>query len=184
MNKAMISMICRGFALAFLPTALILGGCASDSSGVAAYKRGEYPTALKQCRADQTPEGDFALGLMYYKGAGVKRDPKEAVAYFRRSAVQGHAGAQYNMGLMRLSGKGVKKNLCKAAHWFHLSAEQENARAQYNLGLMYARGDGVAKDRHKAVRWLARSAKQGNGQAYAKLKVLLADGSWKKAAVN
>ena len=184
MNKTMISMICRGFASAFLPAVLILGGCASDSSGVAAYKKGEYSTALKELRVDRSSEGDFALGLMYYKGAGVKRDPKEAVAYFRRSAVQGHAGAQYNMGLMRLCGKGVKKDLRKAAHWFYLSAEQDNARAQYNLGLMYARGDGVAKDRRKAVRWLARSAQQGNGQAIKKLKVLLADGSWKKAAVN
>jgi len=184
MNKTIVSMICRAFTFAYLPTALILGGCASDSSGVAAYKKGEYSTALTELRVNRSPEGDFALGLMYYKGAGVKRDSKEAVACFRRSAVQGHAGAQYNMGLMRLYGKGVKKDLCKAAQWFYLSAEQENTRAQYNLGLMYARGDGVAKDRRKAVRWLARSAKQGNGQALAKLKVLLADGSWKKAAVN
>ncbi|MDD2335781.1 MAG: tetratricopeptide repeat protein [Geobacteraceae bacterium] len=184
MRKAKMLLIVRCLAGSIFSATLILGGCASHSSGVAAYKRGEYSKALKECRANRTPEGDFALGLMYYKGEGVKRDPKEAATYFRRSAEQGHAGAQYNIGLMRLNGRWVQKDLKKSAYWFHLSAEQENARAQYNLGLMYARGDGVEKDRRKAVGWLARSAHQGNGQALAKLKVLLADGSWKKDAVK
>jgi hypothetical protein len=184
MDNAILSKIFLSFTLAFFPVAALLGGCASDSSGVAAYKKGDYTTALNECRADRTPEGDFALGLMYYKGEGVKCDRFAAVYYFRRSAEQGHAGAQYNLGLMRLHGTGVSKDLRKAARWFYLSAEQKNARAQYNLGLMYARGDGVRRDRSKAVRWLARSAQQGNGQALEKLKVLLADGSWKKTAVN
>lgn len=169
--------------MSFLLLALTIGGCASDSSGVAAYKKGEYSTALKEFRADPSPEGDFALGLMYYKGKGVERNPKEAATYFRRSAEQGHAGAQYNIGLMRLNGRWVKKDLRKAAHWFYLSAKQENARAQYNLGLMYARGDGVVKDRRKAVHWLARSARQGNDEALTKLKVLLADETWKKVEI-
>jgi uncharacterized protein len=176
--------IASGLFFFVIPAALMIVGCASDSSGVAAYKKGEYSTALKKLRAERTPEGNFALGLMYYKGKGVERDPKEAACYFRRSAEQGHAGAQYNLGLMRLDGRWIKKDLSKAAHWFYLSAEQENAYAQYNLGLMYARGDGVAKDRRMAVRWLARSAQQGNEEALAKLKVLLADGSWKKVVVN
>ncbi len=183
MKKIFTSIVCRGLFFV-IPAALMIGGCASDSSGVAAYKKGEYSTALKEFRADPSPEGNFALGLMYYKGEGVKRDPKEAASYFRRSAEQGHAGAQYNIGLMRLNGRWIKKDLRKAAHWFYLSAEQDYARAQYNLGLMYARGDGVVKDRRKAVRWLARSAQQGNEDALAKLKVLLADGSWKKVVVN
>jgi uncharacterized protein len=184
MRIVYIPTLCRGLAMSFLLAPLCLGGCVSDSSGVAAYKRGEYSTALKEFDANQSPEGDFALGLMFYKGKGVKCDYKEAASYFRRSAEQGHAGAQYNMGLMRLNGRGIRKDLRKAANWFYLSAEQDNARAQYNLGLMYARGDGVKKDRRMAARWLAISARQGNGQALEKLKVLLAGGSWKKVTLN
>jgi len=180
MKKPVFSWGCRGLVMSLFPAALILGGCAAESAGVAAYKRGEYSTALKELRDDRTPEGDFALGLMYYKGEGVKRDHKEAASLFREAAEQGHAGAQYNMGLMRLNGRGIGKDLRKAARWFYLSAEQEYARAQYNLGLMYARGDGVERDHRKAVRWLARSARQGNGQALEKLKVLLADGHGKR----
>jgi hypothetical protein len=184
MKKYVLSIGYRGLVLSLFSAVVILGGCVSDSSGLAAYKRGEYSTALMKFRADRTPEGNFALGLMHYKGEGVTRDHEEAATFFMLSAEQGHAGAQYNMGLMHLFGHGVKKDLRKAARWFYLSAEQEYARAQYNLGLMYAKGDGVARDRRMAVRWLARSARQGNEQALAKLKVLLASGSWKKEAVN
>jgi len=184
MKRNGFSVVCRIVVMSLVPAALIFGGCASDSAGVAAYKRGEFTAALKEFRADRTPEGDFALGLMYYKGEGVQRDHKEAAYYFRRSAEQGHAAAQYNMGLLRLSGGGIRKDHREAARWFYLSAEQDYSRAQYNLGLMYARGDGVARDRRKAVRWLAKSARQGNGEALEKLKVLLADGALKKDALN
>jgi len=184
MKRKGFSPVRRVLVMSLVPAALLFGGCAANSSGVAAYKRGEYSTALKEFRADRTPEGDFALGLMYYKGKGVQRDHKEAAYYFRRSAEQGHAAAQYNMGLLHLSGRGIRKDHREAARWFYLSAEQDYPRAQYNLGLMYARGDGVARDRRMAVRWLARSARQGNEQALEKLKVLLAGGAWKKDAVN
>lgn len=177
MEKKSQAVLFPCFGIALFLAVLALGGCAGDGTGVAAYKRGEFSKALKEFRAEGSPEGDFALGLMYYKGEGVRRDPGEAVQHFRRAAEQGHAGAQYNMGLMRLYGHGVGRDPRRAARWFHLSARQGYARAQYNLGLMYARGDGVEKDRRKAVGWLARSARQGNGQALEKLKVLLEDGA-------
>ena len=98
MKKPYYLMAYRALAMSFIPAVLILGGCVSDNSGMAAYKRGEYSTALKEFREDQTPEGDFALGLMFYKGEGVKRDYKEAASFFRQSAEQGHAGRAVQYG--------------------------------------------------------------------------------------
>jgi len=39
------------------------------------------------------------LGLIYSKGQGVPQDYKEAVKWYRLSAEQGVAQAQYNLGV-------------------------------------------------------------------------------------
>ena len=47
-------------------------------------------------------QGDAAaqynLGLMYYKGQGVRQDDAQAVQWFHKAAEQGSAAAQYNLG--------------------------------------------------------------------------------------
>ncbi len=56
---------------------------AGFNEGLAAYKRGDYATALSEWRAS-AQEGHAAaqydLGLMYYLGEGVEADP--TLAYF------------------------------------------------------------------------------------------------------
>lgn len=147
--------------------------CAGSGAGMEAYRRGEFAVAWQQFTAAGSPEADFALGTMSYKGEGRKRDPVAAAQYFLRAAEQGHAGAQYNLGIMRTQGEGVTRDLRLAAHWFRLAADQGYAKAQYNLGLMYVRGDGVAKDRREALRWLVKAAKQGHRRAQEQLEGLL-----------
>ena len=39
-------------------------------------------------------EAQFYLGVIYYKGDGVKRDAVEAVKWFRKAAEQGDTGAR------------------------------------------------------------------------------------------
>ena len=147
----------------------LLVGCTGKSAGLEAYKRGDYPTALREFQAEGGPDGDFAIGLMYYKGEGVKRDMRVAASFFHRAADQGHAGAQNNLGLMHAQGSGVSRDYREAARWYRMAAEQGFDKAQLNLGLLYARGDGVDRNRREALRWLAMSARQGNSQAMKQL---------------
>ena len=70
-------------------------GSAMDASyedGLAAYRRGDYATALRIWRslADQgDANAQYNLGLMYQKGKGVPQDYKEAVKWYMLAAEQG-----------------------------------------------------------------------------------------------
>ncbi len=63
---------------------------------IAAYKRADYPTALRLFRP-MAAKGDaaaqFHLGLMYAKGQGVTQDYAQAVNWYRKAAEQGGAEA-------------------------------------------------------------------------------------------
>jgi uncharacterized protein len=155
--------------------AVLLVGCAERSSGFAAYKRGDYPTALREFQAEGSPDGNFAIGLLYYKGEGVKRDMREAASFFRKAADHGHAGARNNLGLMHAQGSGVPRDYRKAARWYRMAAEQGYDKAQFNLGLLYAHGDGVERNRREALHWLALSARQGNPCAMKQLKLMIVE---------
>ncbi len=76
---------------------------AGFDEGVAAYKRGDYATALEELRplAEQgDAKAQFYLGAMYAKGKGVPQDYAEAVKWYRKAAAQGLAEAQNNLDLM------------------------------------------------------------------------------------
>ena len=67
--------------------------------------------------------------MSYANGEGVKKDLGEAVAWFKKSADQGHAKAQLNMGYCYAHGIGVDKDPKQAMAWFKKSADQGNADA-------------------------------------------------------
>jgi TPR repeat protein len=72
---------------------LFIGGCVSNQ-GVDAYRKGDYTEALREFRNEGDPSGDFAVGVMHYKGEGVSCDSGEAVGWFRRAAEQGSVRAK------------------------------------------------------------------------------------------
>jgi TPR repeat protein len=55
---------------------------------------------------------------MYYEGKGVALDLTEAAKWFRKSAAQGNAHAQFWLGHMYHEGKGVKLDPVEAAKWY------------------------------------------------------------------
>ena len=155
--------------------AALFAGCVG-APGMAAYRQGDYAGALREFRAAEDPTGDFAVGVMAYKGEGVARDPDAAADWFRRAAEQGYAKAQIFLGGMYARGEGVAKDRWEAARWFRMAAEAGNTEAQVYLGVMYARGDGVAKNRDEAVNWLRKAAAQGSFRAQEYLDRLGASG--------
>jgi len=56
-----------------------------------------------------------------------------AFKWFRKSAEQGHAEAQYSLGELYYDGTGVAKDEEKALDWFYASAEQDYTEAQRRL---------------------------------------------------
>ncbi len=86
----------RVTAFAVLLVVLAAPAWAGLNEGVAAYKRGDYETALREMRV-LAAQGDAAaqynLGVMYENGRGVTQADAEAVKWYRKAAAQGHARA-------------------------------------------------------------------------------------------
>jgi len=198
----LIAALCAGFTLGLTAPAWgdedelrppidflkMIQDAESIERGVAAYKRGDYATALREFRtlAEQgVAEAQFKLGGMYEKGqrrfrrlperrrlapasgrvrslGGVPQDYAEAARWYRKAAEQGDARAQKDLGHMYFDGRGVPQDYAEAARWYRKAAEQGDARAQYSLGAMYNMGQGVLRDYAEAARWYRKAAEQGD----------------------
>jgi TPR repeat protein len=64
---------------------------------------------------------------MYAHGQGVPQDYKEAVKWYRLSAEQGNAHAQFNLGQMYYQGQGVTQDYIQAHMWFNLAGASGDA---------------------------------------------------------
>ena len=145
--------------VALLWSAVCFAGDLED--GLAAYKRGDYKTAVATWTIGAN-KGDAKaqnnLGLMYAQGLGVPHDDKEAVSWFRKAAEEGYAEAQDNLGAMYANGRGVSQDYKQAAVWFRKAAEKESARAQIHLASLYEKGLGVPQDYAEARKWYGLAA--------------------------
>jgi TPR repeat protein len=89
-------------------TVAVLFGCGEGSpdpfqTGLNAYTRGDYATALREFRplAEQGyPEAQSNLGLMYANGEGVTQNYQTATMWYTRAAAQGNLVAQKNLNFM------------------------------------------------------------------------------------
>ena len=81
--------------------------------------------------------------------------------WYRKSAEQGDATAQYNLACCYKGGGGVEQSEVKAVEWFRRAAERGNVDAQNKLGVCYANGEGVEKSVKKAMYWFRKAQKNG-----------------------
>src|SRR5271157_5351904 len=147
-------------------TALFLGGCLALAlielasagpleDGVAAYRQGDFATAMRLLRplADEgDAKAEFHLGRMYALGQGVGQDPGQAVAWYRRAAQHGNAEAEFVLGVMFLDRSGAPQE--EALVWLRKAAEKGLFNAQFRLGMIYAKGAaGLAQDPVAARMW-------------------------------
>jgi hypothetical protein len=129
-------------------------------------------------KAYENPEGLYLMGLFAFNGFGVRADKKASLAWHRKAADKGHAGAMFELYAMLSQGLGGRKNEDEAIAWCHKSAEAGYVRAMANLGAYYATGNGgVPKDEDKSLQWYDRAARAGHGRAAAILGVMHATGA-------
>jgi hypothetical protein len=168
-----VLMLALGFALGvyrapiqqtFIGFAHTLGfarGAGSSDAAYAAYRHGRYASALRLARplaTDGDARAQSLLGLLYYRGQGVRQDQSEAVKWFRQAADQDDVVAQFHLGVMLAKGQGVPQDDVEAANWFRRAADLGDAQAQYNLGLYYAKGEAGEPDNVSAHMWFNLAA--------------------------
>ena len=141
---------------------------------IRAYKDKDYVRAfaIAQKADKEDAEIQNILGHCFAEGWGCIKDECEAVKWFRKAAIQGHAWAQSNLGVMLAKGRGVKKDDVESVKWFRRAAEQGKAAAQYYLGMAYAKGRGIKKDEADAVKWYRKAAEQGYAAAQCDLGIM------------
>jgi len=165
----LLSTLTISLCIAGLTTAPVL---ADYNSGLKAYSSKNYARALKEFKAAGGKDANYNLGVMYFKGEGVKPDHLQGLEFFKKAGEQGHANAQFILGTLYDKGEDVLQDRAVAAKWYRKAAEQGHAQAQFNLGLMYTNGEGVGKDRKEAVVWLKKAARQGHKGAGKLLGVM------------
>ena len=88
---------------------------------LAAYKKGDYKTALKLWKplAEQgAANAQVALGAIY----GSAGNDKEAVKWYQLAAEQGDAKAQAVLAYMYGEGDGISEDNKQAVKWYQLAA--------------------------------------------------------------
>jgi TPR repeat protein len=104
-------------------------------------------------------EAQFSLGLMYDTGNLAKRNPEQAVHWFKKAAAAGIAGACLYLGMKYAFGAGIKQNKNKALYWYKQAALQGWPQAAFLLGTLYL--DSPAADQIRGCAWLTIAREQG-----------------------
>ncbi|KAK2467118.1 hypothetical protein APHAL10511_001376 [Amanita phalloides] len=100
-----------------------------------------YLQAAKQNHAAAT----YRVAVCNEIGAGTRREPPRAAAFYRKAASLGDTAAMYKLGMILLHGSlGEQRNPREATNWLKRAAEQadeENPHALHELGLLYEQPD-------------------------------------------
>ena len=172
MTRLLIPLVLLLTLVVWLPA---LGGSLEDiKEGDAAYRQGDYATALKKWMP-LAERGNFIaqfnVGTMYQNGHGVTKDTETAFKWYKKSAEKGYSYAQSEVALMYFTGMGVPQDKKEGFRWIKLAAEQGNGIAQVNLGRAYAIGYGTPLDFFYGYMWWTVAALRGfeDGKRYLEM---------------
>jgi len=123
-------------------------------------------------------EASYALGMIYYTGAGaeIKQDHAKALKAFEIAAKKGSAQSQFSVGMLLLHGLAIKLDPVQAEGWLVKAAEQGHIQAQYNLGMFHVGGQGGRVDSSKGLAWFEKAAENGMPQAMQTVARMYMDG--------
>lgn len=109
--------------------------------------------------------GEYALGLLYWRGLGGEADKRAAAEWFARAADRGHAAAQTAIGIALRSGVGVRKDDQEARRMFRAAAGADDVDAMIQLATL--------SEPDEARHWLQRASELGHAGAMRNLSDLL-----------
>jgi uncharacterized protein len=90
---------------------------------------------IKAAAGDPKAQND--LGEAFYAGKkGQRKDPVQAVKWFRLAAAHHYAPAERNLGICYELGDGVPKHDIEAYKWYLLAASQADAKAKFRLAVV------------------------------------------------
>ncbi len=137
-----------------------------------AVEKGDYASALSECKADASrgeAQCENLMGILYASGLGVQKDLNTSVEFFKKSAGKGNMKAQQSLAIAYMKGfGGVQQDQRLAFEWMLKSAEQGWSPAQLLVGSFYELGEGTEKSDAKAIQWWQKAANQDSAEPIAK----------------
>ena len=112
-----------------------------------------------------TGEDQYNLGLRYEGGMVVPQDHREAIRWYRQSAMQGYPAGQYKLCEMSERGQGVPQDYQEALRWCGLAADQGHGGAMFMLGRLYHTAHGVPPNVVRAHMWYNLATANGYDDA-------------------
>lgn len=83
------------------------------------YQQGRFSEALElfYTLADDHPDANCWLGLLFFRGEGVAANPTQAAEHFRKAAEGKSTNGCFYYGCLFMQGDGVPRNPAKATYW-------------------------------------------------------------------
>ncbi len=145
--------------------------CADVKTGIDAYTRGDFATAVTIWRPlaiAGDADAQYNLGQAYRLGRGVSIDPQMAESWFKQAADQGHERARNAYGLT-LFQNGRRQ---EAIPYIEESAGNNFPQSQYVFATLLFNGDMVEKDWVRSYAMMTRAAAGDVAAAKAGLEQL------------
>lgn len=148
--------------------------CISSTAANAQRKiedKGQLVPSSIRLRAQQgDPRAEYLVGRSYMTGASPNYG--EAAKWFRQSAAQGSADAEFSLGYLYEHGDGVPRDYQQALFYYSAAAKQGHLTAENNLASMYENGRGAKKNIKEAERWYRAAAEDSEVVAQGNLASL------------
>lgn len=131
------------------------------------YSKEEAVTILHEiAEQDSMPYAMNALGLIYIKGTGVKKNMKEGLHWLEEAGKHGMADAYHDIGAVYKEGRsGIKQDLVKAYVTFLEGARLGSRKCTYDAGYMLYKGLGCEQSYAKSMEMFEIAAQRGHSGA-------------------
>jgi TPR repeat protein len=139
----------------------------ADIRGERAAEIARLIATLHADAADGNGEAQHLLGLAYFRGEGVERDPEQARQLQLAAAQAGVVDAQFEVSLLLAQGLGGNRDTRAASRWEKRAADAGHPRACFNRGARVA--SAKKPDFSAAADWYERAATAGHAEAAARL---------------
>lgn len=121
------------------------------------------------------PEAICDMGIEYFYGGFVEKNPEKALELLTQAAELGSANAYNNLGVIYYRKEYKRKDRKLAVEYWRRGAELDSeligtADCQCYYGYCLKKGQGVKKDKEAAIYWLKLAAKNGSEEAKEELQ--------------
>jgi len=173
MHSALTCLLLAAFSLLAIPASS--AQTVNPQTGAVCEPQPTDIDALRSKAETGDASAEYELGRSILSPRPTDSELASAMPWFRRSAEQGYAPAEYMYGSFFREGRW--ENPKQLVYWWTQAAEKGNVHAQLWLGVFYEQGrDGVERDYFQAFKWLSMAAKQGQPDAQVTLGQMYENG--------